>query len=54
VQAPPLVETVLSFDDLQVDFEKRQVLFRQAPVAPDSEQSLVQKSSYGLRALRSC
>jgi len=30
-QAPP-TETVLSFGDLQVDFEKRQVLFRQAPV----------------------
>jgi DNA-binding response OmpR family regulator len=31
-QAPLPAETVLSFGDLQVDFEKRQVLFRQAPV----------------------
>ena len=31
-QAPPPVETVLSFGDLQVDFEKRQVLFRQTPI----------------------
>jgi two-component system, OmpR family, alkaline phosphatase synthesis response regulator PhoP len=28
----PAAETVLSFGDLQVDFEKRQVLFRQAPM----------------------
>lgn len=32
-QGTPPAETVLSFGDLQVDFEKRQVLFRQAPVA---------------------
>jgi DNA-binding response OmpR family regulator len=31
-QAPPFAEGVLSFGDLRVDFEKRQVLFRQAPV----------------------
>jgi len=31
-QAPLPAQTVLSFGDLQVDFEKRQVLFRQAPV----------------------
>ena len=31
-QAPATAETILSFGDLQVDFEKRQVLFRQSPV----------------------
>jgi len=31
-QAPPPGETVLSFGDLEVDFEKRRVLFRQTPI----------------------
>jgi DNA-binding response OmpR family regulator len=32
-QGTPPAEAVLSFGDLQIDFEKRQVLFRQTPVA---------------------